>query len=173
MTWAAVSSSDQHLRASSGSERHAGSCRCGRRVVVWASETLVWSCCWWVGRSDLALADSWDELSKISVRCCFFCVFCPCAFVCLVCLLSTCVWILVWEVAVVGLVLLVPQCVEVNLQSDGHFAAQEWPCLSATTTPRPNPWACRLSCKGETHKDYSSQQISLLKVACFCTAATL
>ena len=73
----------------------------------------------------------------------------------------------------VGLVLLVPQCFEVNLQSDGHFVAQEWPCLSAMTTPRRNPWACRLSCKGENHKDYSNQQISLLKVACFCTAATL
>ena len=72
-----------------------------------------------------------------------------------------------------GLVLLVPQCFEVNLQSDGHFVAQEWPCLSAMTTPRRNPWACRLSCKGENHKDYSNQQISLLKVACFCTAATL
>ena len=42
-------------------------------VVVWVSETLVWSCCWWVGWSDLALADSWDELSKTSVRCCFLC----------------------------------------------------------------------------------------------------
>ena len=56
-----------------------------------------------------------------------FCVFCPCAFVCLICLLSACLWIFVCEVVAVGLVLLVPQCFEVNLQSDGHFVAQEWP----------------------------------------------
>ena len=61
--------------------------------------------------------------------------------------------------------LLVPQCFEQkNLLNEGRFAAQEWPCLSAKTTLRLNPWACKA--KNIKRKTKAFNAVKLAKITC-------
>ena len=63
-----------------------------------------------------------------------------------------------------------PRCFErKNLLNERCFAAQEWPCLSAKTILRLNPWACES--ENNTQKDKALTVVKLAKVLVQCSVS--